>query len=1675
MDFYFDNTAPLTWHGPADKARNNVAAIQIARQLEEEGRTATPAELSILARYVGWGHSDVMNYALKNLGLESILSEKEWGSVKASTLNAHYTAIPVIAAIWRGMERLGIGKLERAQVLDPSAGVGHFKSATPPNLREKCNWTEIELDTLTALILGGLHPESKVFAAGYEDVNLPKGFFDIALSNVPFGNYPVIFDGLPRHLCTSIHDFFFARSLELLRPGGVMAFITSRYTLDKKDDKVREYLAEHSDLLAAVRLPNNAFMANAGTEVVTDIIFLRKRFAPNKDVPSWAFTSQIKLQHHERDWAEQAFWVNRYFLDHPENILGRPAASGTMYRNYEYTVLPDERDLGAAITAALEACLPEDLLTLEAPQIQFAGVTLPEIQVEAEPAPVAELARVTAMRELYQMARELLQKEVRQEPVAGLRHNLNTHYDEFVARYGFLNDPANTRPLKGTPELLFLKALEVQGPGTWLKADMFSKTTVRQAHPLEKTDNPNDALLLCLDKLGRVDIPTIAEITGSPEEDVIRHLAGGRIFRDPETRQWLTDDAYLSGNVAAKLETAEAAAIFDDAYQINVTALQMVQPEPLKPENIYAPLGAGWIPESDIERFFCQLFETRDVSATHIPHTAEWVIDFDGYVTNGTASRWGTERVDMEKIVYDSLNSRQTTVYDIVLGADGKETRRINHEATVSAQARQAELKAAFDNWVWNDPERSERLAALYNKRFNIFRKREFDGSHLSLPGLNTSITLRRNQRSGIWRILQNQATLLYHQVGSGKTLTSIVSIMEAKRLGLVRKALAVVPNPVVGQWEAETLKAYPTARILTVAAGDFSKSKRGTFLSRIATGDWDLILVPYSVFKLLPMSLKAEIDFIEGQVAELENHLWALKAQSQQKESMAAAIKSIERSKKTFEARLFQKKAMAKDSRETITYEMLGVDMLVVDEMHNFKNLYFATRITRIAGLPNSESQRAFDMFMKIQWTMARGGKVVAATGTPISNTLAEAFTMQRYLQYSLLEKLGLTHFDAWAGQFAVATPGIEMTPDGGGFRMNTRFRRFMNLSDLYAAFLQVADPYAIQKGDIEGMPELYAGGLIKVKCQRDPRLRPFVLSLGERADAIKSGAVKPEQDNMLKITSDGRKAALDISLVLASDPNGLMPKIDRLAETVASIHRASAAMRGTQLVFCDLATPKARKAQVEADVLEDEEGLLTAAETTLTTDIYAQIKRRLVRRGIPEAEIAFAHDAKSSEQKTALYKAINEGRKRIVIASTEKMGVGVNVQERLLAVHHLTPTWRPDGLRQRTGRMERPGNRYGEVFEFVYVTPGSFDGFSWQTLEAKLGFIKDLERGLIQREVDDIGDDAVSYAAIKAISSGNPRLLKKVEHDSQMLRLDALRREWLRSRSSMAHDKSWYEKRQPLLEEQIKSLEADITSRDVSAGEFSVSIADTVYTEREPAGKALRRAAQNHREATLLGTYRGLKLFGFMRFIGDGLELMPDLVIGLQLSNGDTLFANPETTDKGLFSSVDALLRSLDARLEKSRQGLARTTADIVSLESEISKSWDHEAEYARTAAELAALNAELSRATAPRPDSEGAPEEDIDLSVVDNDDAWLEVYEAALLRIEAIHLNVIPVELPETAIPVTPESIAQVRQEIARNQAQLDFMQAVASTTRAQPVAQLSMFGESVPVKAERRKRR
>lgn len=1184
MDFYFPYPVePLTWSGPAEKSRTNMEAIRIAREIQATGRQASPEELETLSRYVGWGDTAVLNYAIEKLDIRGLLSRDEFSAVSASALNAHYTALPVISAIWHGLKYLGAWK-RPLRVLDPSAGTGHFKSAMPPAIQGQCDWVEIEIEPLTASILAALHPSSRVFAQGYETVNLPKNWFDLAVSNVPFGDYPVHFEGMPQALRAAIHDFFFARTVDLLRPGGVMAFITSRYTLDKKDQDVRQYLARHCDLLGAVRLPNNTFKANAGTEVVTDIIFLRKRSGENREMPDWVNTEDVRMQHPDYSYHRPLIPVNRYFIEHPENILGMPSLAGTMYRGGEYTVLPQpDCDLYDIIAETLSRTLPKDILQDDEKPVEEER-TETQVVVVGGKLNAEQTARVEAMRAIYKAARELILEEVNGSrsviEYRNMRDSLNRLYDAFIAKYGPINHIANTRMLRNTPELPFLKALEEYEPvsNTAKKATIFFETTVRQAHPVTETNSVEDALLVSLDQAGGVDIDLIARIAGVSRQDAIRDLSGGRIFREPGTDHWVTDDEYLSGNVALKLKDAEAAAQLDPELQINVEALRLVQPEPLKPGEIFAVLGAGWMPTDIIRKFLEEVLEFSRVDVSYVPALAQWNISSSSYyIPAGAAKRWGTSDVYVLDLVDDTLNSRMTTVYSVIK-TDTGETRKVDRKATIAAQAKQAEIRAAFEKWAWSDPDRAERLAQIYNERFNIWRRRKFNGGHLTLPGISTAITPRPNQKNGAWRILQSPSTLLDHEVGSGKTMTCIIAAMEGKRLGLVRKAMVVAPNHLTHQWASETHKTYPHARVLSVTSQDLGKDRRGTFLSRISTGNWDIIIVPFSSFKLLPVSHDLEAEFLEEQITQLENYLWEMKAEKSPSQSMAAAIKDIEKAKKRFEAKLFAKKEMAKDSRETVTYEMLGVDMLIVDEFHAYKNLFFATRMTRIAGLTNSESQRAFDMFMKVMWTVKRGGKVVAATGTPITNTLAEAFTMQRYMQYALLKQQGLGHFDAWATQFALAEPGLEMTPDGAGFRMNTRFRKFVNLPELLVMWEQVVDTYRIQDDEIE-RPYLYNHGPIKVKVKTDVRLRNYVKTLALRAESISRGLVEPEVDNMLKITSDGRKAALDMSLVEASDPDGPMNKIDAMVETIAEIYASSSPAGGVQIIFCDLATPKSQK----------------------------------------------------------------------------------------------------------------------------------------------------------------------------------------------------------------------------------------------------------------------------------------------------------------------------------------------------------------------------------------------------------------------------------------------------------------------------------------------------------------
>ncbi len=1213
MDFYFD-TLSLDLGGPTAKYEGNLAAIRLLKEIELAGRAATPEEQAILARYVGWGDSALLRIEYNTRwddpnNLRNILAEEEWDSAKGSTLNAHYTALPVVRAMWNGLLKLGFGNLPKVRVLDPSAGVGHFKSVMPAALRDQTDgmnatsWVEIELDSITARILKLLHPDSKVHALGFEEVNLPGGWFDLAISNAPFGDYAIVDRNIKdARLRACIHDYFFVRTASLLRPGGILAYITSRFTLDKKDAYVRRYLAQQMDLLAAVRLPNTAFKQNAGTEVVTDILIMQKRQAVTDIMPSlrslrssgqasgqaWVEVAPITLE--GRYGSDEQVNINKIFVEHPDWTLGTPSLAGTMYAGDQYTVEGDGRDVAQAIEELLLEILPENVVVCgeqpdvepnpeAAPTVFYCGAVSPDTCTCAS---AGKQARVDALKVIYETAKTLLYKETHGAPLMGialLRERLNQAYDRFTERYGPISGATNVSLLKDIPALPFLKALEdrydplTNSAG---KAAIFFRSTVRQANMTVEVKSVQDALLLCLDRIGSVDLEYIARLAGQSLEDAAGQLRG-QIYKSPDGR-WQTADEYLSGNILAKLREAEAAAELDPAFTENVQALQEAMPQPLKPGEIRASLGAGWIGTDVVGSFLQYLLPGGGYTVSYVPDLARWALDkkYKWGVPSGLlCQRWGTSRRDAFQLVDDALNAHTPVVYDEI--RDGGETRRaINRMETVAAQAKLFEIKAKFEEWVWQDEERAAHLAQIYNERFNCVSPRRFDGSHLTLPGLNADITLRQCQMDAVWRILQSPATLLAHEVGMGKTLACLAAVMEAKRLGLSRKAMVVVPNHLTAQWRDQALWAYPNANILCAGSDDLSKARRGEFLSRIATGDWDLVIVPMSSFKLLPVGSEILKEFFQREIDRLENHLWELK--KERGKSEVRAIKEIEKALKRYRARLDEQNNMSKDSEETITFDGLGLDLLVVDEHHNYKNLYFHTQMTRIAGLPNADSQRAFDMFVKIRWLLENGGRVVGATGTPVTNTLAEVYTMQRFFQMERLEELEIAHFDAWAKMFALAEPGLEMTPDGAGFRMNTRFRKFVNLPELLKLWQEFADTQMIDDASGIERPDLYGKKPVKVVLPGSQELRDYVLSLAARAERVRSGSVAPEEDNMLKVTGDGRKAALDLSLVIPGPADAPMPKVDTLADIVARIHRASEPTRGAQIIFCDLATPKAR-----------------------------------------------------------------------------------------------------------------------------------------------------------------------------------------------------------------------------------------------------------------------------------------------------------------------------------------------------------------------------------------------------------------------------------------------------------------------------------------------------------------
>jgi N12 class adenine-specific DNA methylase len=1180
--FYFPDNQSLAFGSVRQKAADNLSALQMLK--EKNGLPASPEQQRILSRYTGWGDTAVYNHAAAEL--DGMLEKAELDALKASMLNAHYTSLPIIHALWQGVTQVFDENISSLRILDPSAGIGHFRSVEPVSWREKSHWLEVELEPLTAQILGHLHPNSErstVYAGGFETAPVQAKQFDLVISNVPFGNYPVVDAEITdKRLKASIHDYFLCKAIEVAAPGGLVAIITSRYTLDKKDSFVRRWVARQADLLAAVRLPENAFKENAGTQVVTDVLFLRKRdvvLADDAPLPAWVDVVETPLENKEGE--THSMPVNAYFAEHPEHALGKACLIRGMYAPNEYSLKAEEDVVVAkSLAETLQAVLPAGIVH---PNLDQENVPLVE-PVDTHVIPIPEKARprqrkhLEALRELYDLARDLLESEIDGRGQAEeLRSRLNETYDHYLLYYGALTGKHTLKLLKGNPALPFLRALEVDtGTGMPRKAEIFSHSTVRAQRILPAAPSAKDALLLSLDQFGQIDLDYIYEATELEEEQVLEDLQG-LLYKDPVTRQWQPANLYLSGNILEKIGAAKLAAEAAPAFEENVAALRGAMPKPLLPGEIRARLGSGWIPTDVIEAFLEYLLEgIRIETITYVPDLGSWKIKaYTWSVTDFLLySEWGTERRSALDLILNSLNAQTPIVYDKI-----DEKRVMNKDATIAAQAKLEKIEAAFEVWLWEDPERAERLAQLYNRLYNIYARPRFDGSHLTLPGMNAEITMRPHQLDAIWRILQERSVLLAHEVGLGKTLTTIAAIMELKRLGRVNKAMVVVPNHLTLQWQEEALWAYPLAKILCAGPKDLSKAKRGEFLSRIATGDWDVVIVPQSSFKLLPVGADALNDFLNGEIEKLRAFLY------QNAEIGRSAEKQIQKAIKRYEAKLVDKASMRKDSRETITWEMLGLDMLLVDEFHYFKNLFFATKMSRVAGLANTNSQRAFDMFIKSRFIQQNGGRFVGITATPVTNTLAEVYTLQRYFQYPTLERLGLTHFDPWAKLFAQAVALPEMSPEGGGFRINIRLAKFVNvpeLSTLLSQFCEALKWDQVQTGTIS-RPKLHQERPLIVELPGTPELDGYIAELADRATDVRNGSVSPEVDNLLKITSEGRKAALDMRLL-----NGLLlddedeyydhpnSKAYKSADLIAALYHATPHSRAAQVVFSDLGTPK-------------------------------------------------------------------------------------------------------------------------------------------------------------------------------------------------------------------------------------------------------------------------------------------------------------------------------------------------------------------------------------------------------------------------------------------------------------------------------------------------------------------
>ena len=1553
-DFRIKKTHRIGRGGLHEKARDNIAAIRLLKQLEAEDREATEDEKAVLARYVGWGalanaiFSPYPSIEWRNAAEEvrKILTEDEYSSARSSTPNAHFTSVLVISAIWDALEHLGVA--DGVRVLEPAMGVGHFFGLMPESLRGAAR-TGVELDTITARIARKLYPDSTIFAEAFEETSLPDNYFDVIVGNVPFGDYPVHDPAMPHYLTRAIHDYFFAKSLEKLRLGGVMALITSRYTMDKQNDRIRRHLAERADLLGAIRLPNTAFKENAGTEVITDIIFLRKRTPGGREEgEAWLGLGTIESP-------DGRIAVNEYYVRHPEMMLGTMRLVGSMYRDAEPTLAGELTAEG--LSRAIEL-LPRNVYVPRdqergppAPAPDYAGVSGVKDgayalrdgtivvrkgdrldPVSLPPVATARLRGMLAVRDAVRLVFKTQLDDSPEERIIEARRLLNQIYDAFVWRFGPLSARENLRAFAGDPDQPLLLSLENYDAenGRASKMPIFERRTLERRKPAQHVESAAEALAISLNETGGIDWPRMEKLTGRMQFHLRRELEG-LVYHNPEGG-WETADRYLSGNVRAKLKTAEAAASLDPSYRPNVEALKQVQPADLLPGDISARLGASWIPASDVRDFVAELLDLPASSVTvhHAGLIASWTLalDWRGRECVANTTTWGTPRALASDLIDDALNSRTPTIYDQI----DRDTRVINQQETLAAREAQQKIKERFSAWIWEDSDRARRLARLYNDRFNNIRLRSYDGSHLTLPGMNRSLLRRndldRHQKDAVWRILQNPNTLIAHAVGAGKTAVMTAAAMELKRLGLATKPMIVVPNHLVDQWGAAFLALYPHAEIFVAGKDAFATGSREKAMGRIAAGNYDAVIVSHKSFELLPVSDATFERFIAKQIDQLED---AIREAQAQKGDDRRIVKDLEKAKKRLTARL-KERADRERKDDAVTFEQLGVDRIFVDESDLYKNLGFASKMTRIAGLPNSESNRALDMYMKTRYLAEKGGGIVFATGTPISNTMAEMYTLMRYLAPGLLEAAGIEHFDAWAANFGEAVTALELAPDGSGYRMHTRFAKFINLPELLSMFRSFAD---VQTADMLHLPRpAIDGGRPYIHAvPASEELKAYVRTLVDRAQKLRVSKIDPALDNMLKITGDGRKAALDMRLVdRSAQPRET--KISRAAELIHEAWEKGRDRRLTQLVFCDLSTPGSGR-----------------------FNVYDDLRDRLIVKGIPQKEIAYIHDAGTDAQKKTLFDAVNAGRVRILLGSTEKMGAGTNIQKRLVALHHLDAPWRPRDIEQREGRILRQGNDNPIVRIYRYVTEGSFDAYMWQCLETKARFINQVMNGSVTvREAEDLEGGALTYAEVKAIASGNPAVMEKVKVDTEIRRLDQLRA----SHINQQHNIRWQIRTLPEQIAQARklltALHADIALRDASDGEFSMKVGARVFSgkgAREDAGAALNELALSWRDDRALAIRGGFRGF---EILSRGQDPVPELFIrGKQIYKANLNPDNP----LGTVASIEQVLRNLERHAEGQEREISRQEKALADYRGQLDRPFEHEARLRELLLRQAQLN--------------------------------------------------------------------------------------------------------------------